>query len=187
MFKHWRQIGVASLCAVVLVGGFGLSMMSKGKVIDKAAARDYDPGAKQVFMDENLTPLAESLNADNTAAMQAQLQAALDATNRERAAAGVPALVWNDSLAQCATVRASEITSVWAHTRPNGNQWWTVNSQVQYGENLAKNYQTGESVVAGWMASPTHRENLLDSGFKTVGMAVYNLNGYWYWAQEFGY
>ena len=55
-----------------------------------------------------------------------------------------------------------------------------------YGENLACNYYDASSVVAAWMASPTHAANIL-GGFGSIGVAVYQAgNGSWYWAQEFG-
>ena len=38
------------------------------------------------------------------------------------------------------------------------------------------------------MNSPTHAANIMDSGYKTVGIAVFQAaDGNWYWAQEFGY
>ncbi len=188
MFKHWKQIGIASLCLVLALGVIGITQLGKhGEIIQTAAFRDYDPSFTEIYMDDNMAPLAASVDAESTASMKAQLQIALDATNQARMAAGLSALTWDSTLAQCAAVRATEATESWSHTRPNGSAWWTVNSQVQYGENLAKNYQSGEDVVSGWMASPSHKANLLGSDYKTVGIAVYNYGGKWYWAQEFGY
>ena len=38
------------------------------------------------------------------------------------------------------------------------------------------------------MNSPTHKANIMDGGYKTVGIAVFQDDGgNWYWAQEFGY
>lgn len=188
MVKQWKQIGIAGLCAVILLVGFGfMAMNNQGEVIQMAAARTYDPNMTEIYMDDNLVPLAESVDASSTESMKNQIQTALDATNQKRAEAGLGALTWDSGLAQCASVRAVEATESWSHVRPDGSSWYTVNSQIQYGENLAKNYQSGEDVVSGWMASPSHRENLLASDYKTIGIAVYNYGGKWYWAQEFGY
>lgn len=188
MVKQWKQIGIAGICAVLLLVGFGLMKMNnQGEIIQTAAVRTYDPNMTEIYMDDNLTPLANSVDANSTESMKSQLQIALDATNQQRSAAGLSALKWDSGLAQCASIRAVEATESWSHVRPNGSSWYTVNSQLQYGENLAKNYQSGEDVVFGWMASPSHRENLLASDYKTIGIAVYNYGGKWYWAQEFGY
>jgi uncharacterized protein YkwD len=55
------------------------------------------------------------------------------------------------------------------------------------GENIAGN-STNKAAVDAWMNSPTHRANIMDGSFVTVGMAIYQTdNGSWYWAQEFGY
>ena len=56
-----------------------------------------------------------------------------------------------------------------------------------WGENLAKGYATAESLVEAWMASPTHAANILDGSYTTCGIAVYEVDGKLYFAQEFGY
>ena len=38
-------------------------------------------------------------------------------------------------------------------------------------ENLAAGYRSAEQVVAGWHASPSHRQNLLDARVQEVGVA----------------
>lgn len=188
MIKYWKRIGISFLCAALAICSASLIQSNnRGEIMQAATTREYDANFTEIYMDDNLAPLAASVDADATQAIKTQIQVALDATNQQRTAAGLSVLKWDSSLAQCAAVRATEATESWSHTRPNGSEWYTVNSQVQYGENLAKNYNSGENVVTGWMASPTHRANLLSSDFKTIGIAVYNYGGKWYWAQEFGY
>lgn len=108
--------------------------------------------------------------------------------NNGRTVKSIASLKWNNDLEAAARVRASEASQRWSHTRPDGSDWWTVNSKVQYGENLGKGYTTAEEVYAAWMASPTHAANIMDERFKTVAVAVYqDSDGIWYWAEEFGY
>ena len=108
--------------------------------------------------------------------------------NQERAARGLAQLTWSKALENAAQVRAGEITTKFSHTRPNNTDFWTVDSTVQYGENLAKLYQSADSVYTAWMNSPTHAANMMDAGYKTVGIAIFQTeDGSWYWAQEFGY
>ncbi len=73
------------------------------------------------------------------------------------------------------------------HVRPNGRDWYTVNSELMWGENLAKGYDSAQSVVDAWMASPTHAANILAGDFTTCSIAVYETGGKLYFAQEFGY
>ena len=158
----------------------------EGALDGGAAARGADEGAGEVYIDDGAIALAGSA---------ASSQAAIDACagvfnlmNQQRAAQGLSALVWSDALTSAAQVRANEITTSFSHTRPNGSDFWTVDSNVQYGENLAKLYQSADSVFIAWMNSPTHAANMMDGGFKTVGIAIaQDSNGNWYWAQEFGY
>ena len=50
-------------------------------------------------------------------------------------------------------------------------------SYTSAGENIAKGYTSAEDVVAAWMASPSHRANLLASRYVTVGIGY--ADGYW--------
>jgi uncharacterized protein YkwD len=57
------------------------------------------------------------------------------------------------------------------------------------GENLASGITTPEEAVAGWVRSAEHCANLMDPGFRHMGVA-YAVNSHQeagiYWAQEFG-
>ena len=89
---------------------------------------------------------------------------------------GLAALTWNTGLEQAAAVRAVEASQSFSHTRPDGSEWWTVNSNLMYAENLAKGYTTGDSVVTAWMNSPTHKANLMDGELRSMALAVH-ING----------
>ena len=109
--------------------------------------------------------------------------------NEERARQGLAPFSWNSQLAADAAVRAQEITVSFSHTRPDGSDWWTVDPDRMYGENLACGQSTAQEVFNSWMASPGHRANILGA-YNTCGYALY-YNGdaasTYYWAQEFGY
>lgn len=56
-----------------------------------------------------------------------------------------------------------------------------------YGENIAYNYKTPESVVRGWMNSSGHRANILNRNFNETGVGIrLNSNGQPYYCQIFG-
>lgn len=107
--------------------------------------------------------------------------------NNERKANNLSVLSWDNSLEAAALIRAYESSNTWSHTRPNGSEWWTVNSGIMFGENLAKGYKTADEAVKAWMHSKSHKGNILFSDYKTSAIAIYELNGTWYWAEEFGY
>jgi uncharacterized protein YkwD len=56
------------------------------------------------------------------------------------------------------------------------------------GENIAYGPESAEEVVAGWLASPGHCENIMDPRFKDigVGLASERKRGRIYWVQNFG-
>lgn len=129
----------------------------------------------------------ETVSGNSVDGLTDEVKAVLDQVNQARADIGLDELNWNEELAAAAAVRAQEIQQVFSHTRPDGSDWWTVNSELIYGENLARGYQSADSVMQAWMKSAEHKDNILYSGFQTIGIAVYKYDGRWYWAQEFGY
>lgn len=109
----------------------------------------------------------------------------LNIVNNERAAQGLPALEWDSSLADAANIRSKEISISFSHTRPDGSAWNTAGAQTSRGENIAYGYGSPSSVMAGWMDSDGHRQNILRSSFTRIGVSCYSINGTLYWVQEF--
>lgn len=187
--KTGKLVISLALVLAVAIGLFGYDYLvkSKGSITDQAAARgDEVPPDGVVYIEPEMVSLAAELSGN--AETQAAARVAFDLLNARRAEAGLPALTWNSGLEQAAAVRAVEAAQLFSHTRPDGSEWWTVNSNLMYGENLAKGYTTGESATQAWMDSPTHKANILDGGFTSVAIVVHvHSNGQWFWSQEFGY
>lgn len=51
------------------------------------------------------------------------------------------------------------------------------------GENIASGYLSPQNVVASWMGSPGHQQNILRTEFREIGVGYYTGN---YWVQDFG-
>ena|SRR5258708_2523264 len=65
----------------------------------------------------------------------------------------------------------------WAHVAPDGTEPWAffvaANYNYKYaGENLARDFGDPASAVNAWMASPTHRANILSPNYKETGIGV---------------
>jgi uncharacterized protein YkwD len=110
-----------------------------------------------------------------------QVQELLADTNAKRALSGLAPLTLNQQLSVAAANKASDMFTkdYWAHVAPDGKTPWDFIVGVGYrytvaGENLAKNFQDSNGVVEAWMASPSHRDNLLKPNYKEVGFAVVN-------------
>ena len=100
-------------------------------------------------------------------------------TNEKRAEAGLPPLILNQELSSAAADKASYMfeKNFWAHVAPDGTTPWYFikNAGYEYsyaGENLARGFNSAPDVVEAWMASPTHRENLLSPNYDDIGFAV---------------
>ncbi len=105
----------------------------------------------------------------------------LSLTNTKRQEVGVSSLVLNAKLSQSAALKAADMfaKNYWAHTSPDGKLPWDFILGAGYryaiaGENLAKNFNDSKGVVDAWMASPSHRDNLLKAGYRDIGFAVVN-------------
>lgn len=55
--------------------------------------------------------------------------------------------------------------------------------KTSIGENLAMGQASGGAVVSAWMNSPGHRANLLNKGFRYVGIGSVKVDGRWWTAQ----
>lgn len=185
--KKITTITSIALSAILVLGAIALFVLPKnGDILDSGVKRDGTPGdVGLVYIDPNIVALAGELNGSPET--QAAAKAAFDQINAIRSARGLRAYTWNNGLEQAAGVRAVEAVSVWSHTRPDGTDYWTVNSALVYGENLAKGYFSADSAVNGWVNSPTHLANIVDGEFKSAAISIHMAGGQWYWANEFGY
>lgn len=103
-------------------------------------------------------------------------------------------LQWDEGLAQDAMQRAAEIAVSFSHTRPDGQNWSTVDttSMSCRGENIAAGQTSPASANESWRedneyyGGQGHRRNMLDGRFNYVGIAHVEVNGTDYWVEEFG-
>lgn len=105
--------------------------------------------------------------------------ALVEYANKDRQKQGLSALKYNKKLERAAFLKAENMFKLqyWAHYGPNKESPWQFIIQSGYsyayaGENLAKGFSDTSSVHDAWMASPTHRANIMDSQFQDVGIAV---------------
>ena len=103
----------------------------------------------------------------------------IELTNIEREKMGLSSLSENPALDTAATSKAYNMfeENYWAHFAPSGKTPWDfiLGSGYKFsvaGENLAKNFSGPEDVVTAWMASPSHKENIINSKYKDIGIAI---------------
>lgn len=109
----------------------------------------------------------------------------LSSTNSARASSGVAALGLNSKLNLAAQAKAEDMAArdYWSHNTPEGNPPWVFVSNQGYtyqklGENLAAGFDNEQAAINGWLASPSHKENMLDQVFSEVGFGFANNANY---------
>ncbi len=103
----------------------------------------------------------------------------LNQSNAVRQSANRAPLELNAKLTRAAELKAADMLTdhYWAHTAPDGTEPWAWFHAVDYsylaaGENLARDFTTDQGVVAAWMNSREHRNNVLNEGYTQVGFAT---------------
>jgi uncharacterized protein YkwD len=137
-------------------------------------------------------PVAVSANcADGglvptTANLDRVRAATLCLIDQQRATAGLPGLRENAQLEVSATQHSADMvaSNYFAHLPPTGISlidqvlsagYATAGTLVDLGENIATGLNseaTPAATVATWMASPGHRDNILNPGFTDTGIGV---------------
>jgi len=100
-------------------------------------------------------------------------------TNDQRVENNLSILTENDLLKQAAQLKANDMASrgYFSHNTPEGRTPWYFLDQVNYkyklaGENLAVNFFESIDVANAWMASPTHRANIVKRDYTEIGIAI---------------
>jgi uncharacterized protein YkwD len=115
-----------------------------------------------------------------------------DRMNAERRDAGVDELQWLDPATDAAFLHSldMDVRDFFDHVNPDGDGPGTrLHAQgipwSACAENIARGYVDAEAVIAGWMASEGHRENMLSPLYTHVGVGVREGAGGPFWTQNF--
>lgn len=103
----------------------------------------------------------------------------VDRTNQERSAESLGILKRSAVLDAAAQMKANDMSKngYFAHYSPAGISPWYWFAQAKYnfihaGENLAIYFTDSDAIVKAWMASPTHRENIMNGNFTEIGIGT---------------
>lgn len=182
------------LLCLILVSG--LVLITPGGLV---RADDPVTAPTGLVIEPGLPPI-RALDADDQEAWEWEV---IRLVNEERASRGIPPLKRNDALDTAAYGHSQDmgVNDFVSHTGSNGS---SVSDRVEaagytnheyLGENIAAGQSSPDEVMYhptwGWMNSDVHRENILKSGFREIGMGYYydtddSLGYYHYWTQDFG-
>ncbi|MDB5224407.1 MAG: hypothetical protein JWO43_29 [Candidatus Adlerbacteria bacterium] len=105
----------------------------------------------------------------------------INLTNTERKGNKVGTVTENAKLDAAAAAKAADMAAkgYFSHVGPDGKQPWlwidAAGYNYQYaGENLAVRFVDSKDVVNAWMASPSHRANIVKGNYTEIGVGVAN-------------
>jgi len=141
----------------------------------------------------NLIYAGQKINIPTTPEITAIEKEVARLVNVERAKAGLPALSYNWQLARTARIKSEDMrnNNYFSHTSPTYGSPFDMmrNFGIRFtaaGENIAMGQRTAAEVMNGWMNSPGHRSNILNSSFTQIGVGyAKNSSGRIYWTQQF--
>lgn len=114
----------------------------------------------------------------------------VELVNQERAKVGLKPLTMNLKLSDVARAKSQDMhdKNYFSHTSPTYGSPFDMMKQfgITYrtaGENIAMGYRTPEAVMEGWMNSPGHKANILNSSYTEIGVGYVSDGSYW--TQEF--
>lgn len=124
-----------------------------------------------------------------------QRQTILELTNETRAGVEAGALGLDPALSEVAQAHAVDmaVRDFFDHTNPDGESPFDRmrNAGISFGnagENIAW-YPSAESAVTGWINSPGHYNNMVNSNYRKIGIGVYKADptsgGNFYYVQLF--
>ena len=173
-----NKILTLALCLALLGHGGMAKTLCSPKAKDRGIVLRQESGCKP----GTKAPAATAAPVTPSGSLAEQVVAQV---NAERAKAGLNSLRVDSELTRAACVRVGEIAVKFSHTRPDGSAWSTV-SKSAYGENIAMGQRTADKVMAAWMSSEGHRQNILRASFGSIGVCAATVNGVTYWVQLFG-
>ncbi len=174
---------ITIILVIFILGGWGISQY---------ITTHEDTRLYQVFSQfKILSPVQEERSNINNADI-------VEATNRERVAAGLPPLSTNTKLSASAEMKVDDMIArqYFEHSSPPGEgvSDLATKSGYQYvilGENLALgNFTSSADIVEAWMNSPGHKANILNTRYQEIGVSVkvgtYEGKEVWFAVQHFG-
>lgn len=94
--------------------------------------------------------------------------------NSMRASAGLSQLTTNGDWNSWAATRAQEISIVYSHNRPNGASWGRNDGvNMAFGENIAKNCNSGADFYYGFLNSPQHSGLMKTPDATGIAVSIY--------------
>lgn len=114
------------------------------------------------------------------ASTQLSISQLLAFVNAKRQELGIAPLIVHPALEQAAAQKAAHMVErgYWDHSDPSSGvtPWQFIDAAgyryAKAGENLARDFDDSQQVTDAWMASPSHKANMLESDYTHTGIGI---------------
>ncbi|MDM8213391.1 CAP domain-containing protein [Enterococcus hirae] len=150
-----------------------------------AGGYEFELTARAGDTEEFTTKIRQSIALNEKQCQDTQVEL-VKLINEYRLSKGIAAMTVDTRAQQAADIRAKEIAKSFSHTRPDGQAFQTVLTEVGLthltagGENIAMTFgivndpvKSAQMLFDKWKESPGHNRNMLTDGYTNVVFGVY--------------
>jgi uncharacterized protein YkwD len=193
--NKYTKIFIFSFFVILVIAGFYFYNNSSNYNLPSfnETKELIERASKKIITPSPLTgPIESTIESDIT------VSGIIAETNKHRSKYELEPLVLNLELSEAAEMKVEDMFTgqYFEHISPTGQGPDDLINRVGYeylviGENLILgNYENNSALVQAWMDSPGHRDNILNSNFKEIGVSAekgnYEGSSVWIAVQEFG-
>ncbi len=164
--------------------GSGSTTSKEANKLENEIKEEVEEKKEENSTKNNSTNTSNKTSSSSGSYDDKEASKALDLMNKERKKSGASNLTWNEELEQYAKQRAIELQKSFSHTRPNGKS--STGSSNFLGETLGKGQWYASEIIEDWMYSPEHKKTMLNTNYKTVGIAFFKIGKSYYWVAIYG-
>ena len=194
---HWAKDYIESLADVGVMNGVDRQHFAPNRLVTRAQlAALVERGIEFRQKVTNLEVAYDYLSKDYIPTVNFSTdwsQEVIRLINEERQKRNLEPLLYDASLTQIAIIKAQDMVNrnYFEHVSPYYGAPWDLAtlfdySYTSFGENIARNIPLPVVAVKAWMASPSHRDNILKAHYTNTGVGVAkDSKGNYYWVQMF--
>ncbi|WP_409367960.1 S-layer homology domain-containing protein [Lysinibacillus sp. 38-6] len=194
---HWAKDYIESLADVGVIKGINTKQFAPNQMVTRAqfaslVERSLDFSTTLTNLEVAYDYLSKSYIPTKNYSL-AMSKDVIRLVNIERQKRKLQVLSFDEALTQVAVIKAQDMVNrhYFEHESPYYGMPWDLATLFDYpytslGENIGRNIPSPEAAVKAWMASPSHRDNILRENYTNTGVAIaVDAKGIYYWVQLF--
>lgn len=194
---HWAKDYIESLADIGIIGGVDAKHFAPDRMVTRAQFAVFVE--RSIAFQQKVKKLEvayDYLAKDYIPTINLSTEwskKVIELINVERQKNKLEPVIYDPELTQIAIIKAQDMVNrhYFEHISPFYGAPWDLATLFDYdytsfGENIARNIKAPEIAVKAWMASPSHRDNILKEHYTNTGVAIaQDSKGNYYWVQMF--